>query len=184
MHSRKVPILVPGRIYCYADNRWVTCADDNYGIGYYQFNEACGTGIDPIMEWGHMGILMMPNERLTDIIWQGWSNDAALDGNGVVDVEMSVIQKFPDPVTRYNTGFDNDSEIKTVELFRDRFWSPNDKTQPEFDGNSNDMHLRHFHVKQGVQKNYAISQLCIYFKPSGTRTANDYFRNNLRLNFG
>ena len=47
-----------GRFQAYTNNRWVTSADDNYGVNTQTWNEQAGTGADPLVEWEHVGELL------------------------------------------------------------------------------------------------------------------------------
>lgn len=156
-------IDLSGRWYCYTDNRWICANDDNYGSSYYQFAEPAGTNDDPLIEWEHLGHLIMPGERITSLVFAGQSNNTT-----VTDFELTLSRKVPTPVTRWETGVDADAEFDHTEIFRGKFLDT-------FTGNSNDMHLKVFEVV-GDQPLEHFSMLSTYGRPLGTITATRYYR--------
>lgn len=162
-------ITMTGRVYCYADRRWVTDGDDNYGPTYYQWNESGGVGVDPIVEWEHRGHLVPKGTKLHELKIEGRSNNAE-----VTDLEIMVVVKHPDPISRWETGFDGDGEdaAGTFTVMRELFYGPSGGpavlTNP-----SNDRHMRTFDL--GGYEVPEDANLSIYFKPVGTLTSTRYY---------
>jgi len=152
-----------GRFTCFTDNRWTTDSDDNYGLNQFQFNENCGTGIEPIIEWEHMGILLPENRIIKNLKFAGKSNN-----NQVSDLEIRVVYKYPNPITNWKTGMDNDNEQTIDTLFSGNYL---DATMT---GNMNDFMLKE--IDLGDFETPEIGMLCIYLRPVGTITATRYYR--------
>lgn len=152
-----------GRFYLYTDNRWVTDSDDNYGLSYYQFNENCGTGVDPLIEWEHMGIFIPKGRTIKKLHFTCRANNVQ-----VTDVEIYGLLRHPNPITRWESGMDNDSEDTVIELFRELFV---ENASPALNGNMADRRRRTFVLDTEVPED---SYLSIYIKPVGTLTANRY----------
>jgi hypothetical protein len=162
-----------GRIYCYPDNRWITDSDDNYGRSYYQFAESGGSGVDPIIEWEHQGLLLEAGCTINKLLFSGMSNSAEL-----LDLEIVAVLKKPNPITRWQTGMDNDNEDAHSIIYRNFFWNNTETEQPAFSGNSNDLHLREIDIPAELGLVTEPSMLCLYFKPVGVFLVNRYFRAN------
>lgn len=157
--------LIPcsGRFYCYADLRWVTDSDDNYGPNYYQLNENCGLGVEPLIEWEHMGTYIPAGRRIRKLHFAGKSNNTQ-----VLDLEMRVVIRKPSPITRWETGLDNDGEDVVQTLYTGNF-----KTAA-MTGNSNDFLRRELDL--GDVEVTEDSMVSIYVRPVGVLTATRYFR--------
>lgn len=160
-------ISVTGRMYCYADLRWVTDSDDNYGTAYYQFSESGGTGLDPIVEFEHRGHLVPKGTKLHQLKFEGRSNNALL-----TDVEIMCVVKHPDPITRWETGYDNDGEdaATTFTVLREFFYGPTGS--PVLSGPSNDRHMRTFDL--GGYEVPEDANLSLYMKPVGALVSTRY----------
>ena len=98
-------INISGRFYCYTNNRWVTDSDDNYGSQYYQFNENCGTGLTPLIEWEHKGIIIPAGRKIKALHFAGDSNNSQ-----ITDLELYAVIRKPNPITKWETGMDGDGE--------------------------------------------------------------------------
>lgn len=172
-----------GRMYCFSDDlRWVTNGDDNYGTTYYQWSENGGAGADPIAEWEHKGDLVFPGQKVLGLTMVGDSNSTELE-----DIEVSLIYKRPTLSTAWESGFDNDAEMTTTELYRGFFWNNVDAGQPAFSGNTNDTHGRTFAITSGLQTIPELGFISIYLRPHQptlTLTANRYFRMAYAWNVG
>lgn len=158
-------VLYAGRYLCSADTRWVTSADDLYGFNLQNFQENCGTGLDPIVEWEHMGLFVPAGRTLRKLHLIGRVNNAE-----VTDLEIDIYEKYPNPATRWSSGIDADGEVTTNSIYRDTWMTPT--VGDSHTGDIRDMH------KRTLTLNHAISQDCfvgIYIKPVGTITANRYF---------
>ena len=166
------PIIQTGRYYAYTDLRWVTGDDDNYGPAYYQNNESGGTGTDPIVEWEHIGTLIPDGAKVKRITIRARTNNTTL-----TDGEFVIYKRSPSPVTRWETGFDNDGEDTVIELYRGMWWNNIEAGQPTFTGSTNDRHQRVFVMDDTNDANLFTKddELMIYFKPFGTLSANRYF---------
>lgn len=157
-----------GRFYDYADKRWVTDSDDNFGGNIENMNESGGTGANPLVEWEHMGILIPSGTLIRKLHMIGRTNN-----NDVTDQEFSLILRRPNPITRYQTGFDNDAEIETIEIYRG-LWRDmvEGSTGTPFSGNMNDRHGAIVDINFFLKGN---AELSIYSRPVGTNTATRYF---------
>lgn len=152
-----------GRFYCYTNNRWVTDSDDNYGTNYYQMNENCQTGPDPLIEWEHLGTVLPSGCTIKALHMIGRVNS-----NQVTDMEYFIVKRTPNPITRYGTGFDNDGEMTNTLITRG-FWK---SSIPGYAGNMNDRHGMTLNLDFDVNE---LSQISIYIRPVGTLTGNRYF---------
>jgi len=140
-----------GRIYAYADNRWVTNSDDNYGTNYYQ----------------HQGDIILPGTIIKSLtVITRATDDGVPDGNGITDMSIKAIVKHPDPITRWETGVDSDGEVSVDDIY-------SFKMMDAATGNVNDMHMRTVAIEHEVLQ---ASLLSLYFKPEGARTATDYIQ--------
>lgn len=124
-----------GRIRMDEDGDWMTGADDVYGYNQPSQQESAGRGSTPDIEWEHMGILVPAGRRLGTFFIAGRSNN--LD---VEDIDLYIGVKFPDPVSRWESGIDNDNEVNFQVLYDDRFLLPS--VGDPFTGKMNDLHKR------------------------------------------
>lgn len=152
-----------GRMYCYSNERWVTNSDDRYGPSYYQWNENCGTGNNPTIEWEHMGDLILPGTRVKSLSIAGRVNNQQ-----VSDIEVYGLVRTPNPATRWQTGMDNDSENTVTDLFRGSFRNGGVFTHS---GNTNDLHLQRWEFDVPVTD---FSMLSLYLKPTLNGTSTRY----------
>jgi len=163
---------ISGRFYLYAGNRWVTSGDDNYGTTYFQFNESGGTGNDPVYEWEHRGILVAPGTVLT-----GFDIVGDVNNTQVTDVEYVVVERRPDDVAAWDSGFDNDTEMENIVIDRDFFWDHS--ASPVKTGNINDTHGTFVTLDTPhLFTEYAF--LTIYCRPVGNVTGTRYFNADIR----
>jgi len=139
----------------------VTDSDDNYGPNYYQMNETCGTGVLPDIEWEHMGYLIPKGKYIKDLKFAGKSNNTQ-----VTDLEVYVICRRPDPITRWDTGMDNDLEDVQDVLYSGLF------KEIQHTGNMNDFMLKTIDINYLVPEDSMIS---IYLRPVGGITATRYY---------
>lgn len=165
-------ILQSGRAYCYTDLRWVTGSDDNYGTSYYQFNESGGTGLEPVVEWEHQGQLIPQGRTLRNLYIAGRCNNVEL-----TDVQIYIVMKHPTPITRWQTGYDNDGEDVVTVLYNDLWMTPTGGGTI-FTGATNDARMRSITLDHTVSETGYFS---IYYKPVGALTANRYFLHNWTL---
>lgn len=154
-------IETSGRIYCQTNNRWITDSDDNYGRQYYQWAEQAGTGVNPIAEWEHMGLLMPKGKKLRKLLIMARANNAQ-----VTDFEISIMVRIPTPITRYKTGIDADSEMENIEVFRGNF------VELGMTGNMQDRRLKE--IDLGDYEIPENAQVSMYFKPIGALTGRRY----------
>lgn len=159
-------IPLTGRFYLYTDNRWVTDSDDNYGPSYYQFNESGAVGVTPVMEWEHMGIFVPAGRTIEKFHFTGKTNNSQ-----VTDLEFYCVLRYPDPITRWESGMDNDGEDDHVLLLNSLFMAPVGETA--FTGGTNDSHRRTWTIGQSVDQD---SYLSVYIRPVGVLTATRYMR--------
>jgi len=159
-----------GRVFCYSDNRWIASEDDNYGSSTENYAEPCGTGVDPIVEWEHGGMIMLAGESVENL-----QMIARVNNNEVTDMEIRVIIKYPNSSNSYDAGIDNDAEFTKETIYQGTWW------EPGWTGNMNDRH------KKLIEINHTFAQDCeigIFFKPirsSGTSTR--YFYPTYRWDF-
>lgn len=156
-------IATSGRFYLYTDLRWVTDSDDNYGAAYYQFNESGGTGLDPITEWEHMGFFIPKGKTVKKLHFTCRANNTE-----VTDFEIHAVLRRPDPITRWETGMDNDAEDVDTLLLRDLFVAGSPIT---LGGNMGDRRRRTFDINTEATED---SYLSIYIKPIGVLSATRY----------
>jgi len=159
-----------GRVYCYNDARWVTNADDNYGVNYYQWAESGGTGINPIQEWEHKGDYIRQGTALHELSMFG----RILDANTVADMEILV--SFTDPNGRWDgVGLDGDGEDTHITLYRG-FWKAGGSGTPAFTHPVNDNTRQKFSLGNFIAP--VDGDLRIYFKPVNVtprpNTSTDY----------
>lgn len=149
-------IVASGRFYLQTAKNWVTDSDDNYGPAYYQWAESGGTGANPIAEWEHLGHLIPAGRRIKKFLIAGRVNNTE-----VTDIEIVLLLRRPNPVSRWETGLDNDGEDVETLLYRNMFFSPDDGGVV-FSGNINDVHKREILLDQLVEED---SYLSIYVRP-------------------
>ncbi len=154
-----------GRMQCYTNNRWITDSDDNYGPSRDVWNENCGAGNNPLIEWEHMGHMLLPGTTIRSFTLAGKSNS-----NQVDDIEVIGVTRTPNPVTRWQTGMDNDGEDTVTDLFRGLWRTDGDFT---LTGNTNDFMSQTWSLNNTVND---VSMLSIYMRPIGNITSNRYFR--------
>lgn len=156
------------RFYCYTDRRWVTESDDNYGTSYFQGQESGGAGADPLVEWEHMGTVIPKGKILKKMHLIARANSTQ-----VTDFEISIMMRVPNPITRYESGFDSDTEMTNTEIFRGNF------VQPNFTGFMTDR--RYLEIDLGNYEAAEVSQLSIYIKPIGTLFSTRYIMSNYTI---
>lgn len=159
-----------GRFYGYTDNRWVTESDDNYGVGYYQWNESGTTAAEPVVENEHMGMYMPAGTVLRKLNWMSRSNN-----NTITDFEIRIYHRKPNPVTRWETGIDSDAEMTNTLLYSGN-WS-------DFTVSVNSNDTSRIIIDFGDIEFADAGMLSIYVKPIGTLTATRYLRTNLAWEF-
>lgn len=161
------PSLITGAGRHYIrSNRWYTGADDQYGYAYYQHSEQAGSGAIPTMEWEHMGIFLPAGRRLGNIHIVGRTNSTS-----VTDIRMFMALRYPDSPTRWETGYDNDSEMDYTLVHDDMFANPSVGT-PFSGGNMADTRRRTIALDQPVDQD---SYFSIYMKSSASNTSTRYF---------
>ena len=153
-----------GRVYC-TQNRWVTNSDDLYGPNYNQFNENCGSGNNPNIEWEHMGDLILPGTRVKSLTVAGRTTN-----NSVDDIEVYGLIRKPNPISRWETGMDNDSEDAVTDVFRGLFSNSGEFTHSG--NNSNDMRLQRWEFDVPVTD---YSMLSLYLRPVGNFSGTRHF---------
>ncbi len=165
-----------GRFYLYTDERWVTDSDDNYGFGYYQFAESGGTGVNPIQEWEHQGHMLQKGETLKKFILNARTNTS---GNGVSDIDVILSFRYPDPTTRFQTGYDSDGEVTEVEILRENWFTVGNPATwgPTLTGVINDGHRRIADLDFTAPEDGWLS---IYVQATGDITSQSYFLTTYR----
>ena len=166
-----------GRLYCYTDNRWITPNDDNYTDRYYQWAESAGTGVDPIDEWEHQGIIVPPGTRLTKLHMRVRCNSTE-----VTDFEYVLYKTMPSTVGRWEgIGVDNDAEVVSTEIFRDNFFAPTGGGTA-FTGNMADRHHRTVDLAGIANADFPdLGEWRLYIKPIGSLTATRYLQTSILM---
>jgi len=142
-----------GRFYLYENNRWVTDSDDSYGSNYHQMNENGGTGSIPVAEWEHLGIIVNKGDIIKELKFVCRTNS-----NEVTDIEFYIVNRVPTPITRWETGLDNDSEDVSTPIFQGNF------VIPGMSGNMTDIRRRIMDINFQIPED---SFLSIYLRPVG-----------------
>lgn len=162
-----IPSLISnsGRFYLY-NNTWITNSDDNYGTGYFQFAENAGRNEIPTIEWEHKGDLIPKGRKIKSFKIAGEIN--SLD---VTDLEIYIVLKRPNPLTKWKTGLNNDSDQDIKVLYHDNYYNPSEGeiiTSPV-----NYTSLKEIEINHLVDE---TSYLCIYIKPVGSLSRTRYFK--------
>ena len=150
-----------GRLYLYSDRRWVTDSDDLYGPNYYQMTESGGTGSVPIAEWEHLGTVIPAGRKMHKLHFVCRANNPQ-----VTDLDMRIIMRTPSPITRWETGLDNDAEDAETLLFSGTF------TESGWSGNMQD--LRKKEIDLGDVAVSDTSFVSIYIRGVGNLTGTRY----------
>jgi hypothetical protein len=157
-----------GRIYLYADLRWIAIHDDLYGSNYYQYDENAGTGVGPILEWEHNGVLIPSGYRLKRFFLLGRSNNTQ-----VTNLQVCIKEVKPNPITRYATGINADAEVVDDIIFDGLF------TDMVFNATgqvfSNSFADKHMGIGDVNHDFVDTSELRLYIKPVGALTLTRYF---------
>lgn len=134
---------------------WYTGADDVYG-GYSHPNHSEGADDNavPTVEWEHLGLLIPAGRRLGKFHLTGRTNSSSIS-----ELEIYIGMKEPNPLTRWESGMDNDSELSMVPVYQDLFMNPAVGTP--FTGNINDIHRRTYDLDHTVAND---SLLMIYMR--------------------
>lgn len=166
---------VPGRSYLYTDNRWVTWSHALYGLNYYQWSSSAGTASDPVVSWTGVGMWFPKGTRITGITVTGRGNDTT-----VLEVEQSWSFRFPNVVTDWETGIDNNAENTSEEVYRGLWWNNVDVGQPTFSGAMNAIHQRHYSVDYVTPADGYLDQA---FRHVGVLAATRYFYSSTSIEF-
>ena len=150
-----------GELQFSTDNQWRTSSDKLKGVWDTNHNQGAGTGVDPSVEWESRGVIVPAGRTIKNIIVEGRVNN----GTEVTDIEMYFLLKTPDPITRWDSGYDGDGEHVIEEVYRDNWYTPS--VGATFTGNINDTHARVLSVDHSVTD---LSYLEFYAKPIGTLT--------------
>ena len=157
-----------GRFYLYDDEEWACMSNISYGFNERQWSNGSGYGAAPTPSWQDLGWLVPPNRTVKKLYLMGRVNNAQ-----ATDMYVSLMKVVPNPVTRWGSGFDADSEITSTELHNDTFQNMvTNFTGTTYAGNMQDMHLA------GVDLDHEIteySQLFLYVKPIEELTSNRFF---------
>lgn len=155
-----------GRLQFNTDLRWVTDSDDFYGPQAEVMSEYGGTGTTPVAEWEHLGFFLPSGSKITNLRVMGRANSAE-----VTDMQVYAVIKYPDPITGWDTGVDNDAEDAEDVILNDKFKTTVSGLRT-LTGDMDDL------MKQEWSFNKTIGQdsfLSLYFKPEGTLTAVRYY---------
>lgn len=153
-----------GRAYIKKDD-WVTGADDQYGYGYYQYSEKANDNAVPEVEWEHLGIFIPAGRYLKRLHVTGRCNSSSIP-----DIEICAGVKTPNPLSRWESGIDKDSEVSWTTLHHDDFMYPSAGTQ--FTGNLADMHRRTIDLDHSVSEDCMFS---MYLRSTSNSNSSRYF---------
>ena len=154
-----------GRFYCHTDNRWVTESDDNYGNNHYQFEESGGTGAAPIVEWQHLGAIIPKGKKLKTLRFVCRANNTQ-----VTNIQLYIICRRPNPITRWQSGMDADGEDTVDVLFNGNF------ADTSFSGNMGDLRMKVIDLNNFVVPE--DSMVSIYLRPQGSLSSTRYLFSN------
>lgn len=160
--SSTAPSLITraGRVYLEIDGRWMAGSDDNYGESVTNHSEAAGTGATPIMEWEHNGTVLEAGTVIHSLSITGRCAGGTILTE-VEDMEIYAALKTPNPLTRWETGYDNDGEDTETLLYNDRLWTPNGSATP-WTGPVADKHHKTIDIDHTVAD---TSEIHLYFRP-------------------
>ena len=182
-HKINTPSLINrhNRFYLYnADERWVTSSDDNYGTSWFQANESCGTGVDPLIEWEHQGEYLRKGTVIKNLHVAGRVNAI----NNISAIELYAFFRRPNPATRWTTGMDADAEDVVVDLWRGD-WMSDPRGEGPHTGALNDFHRRKMDIGYICPEDGYFS-ICVKPTKTGTVTTTRYFlsQSSLLLDIG
>lgn len=164
------------RVYCYTDTRWISLSDDNYGQNTENASESAGTGADPIYEWEVQGLPFRKGDKINFMDIRARTNSTE-----ITDMEIYMVYLTPNPITRWETGFDNDSEDSFEVVYRDFWKNPTGGEENEtLSGALNDR------MKRKIDLDYTCpedGEFRIFFKPVGTLTATRYFYPTIGIDY-
>lgn len=163
-------ITYAGRFYLYADNRWVTNSDDNYGVGYFQFQESAGSSTNPTAEWEHFGTFIPSGRTVKKLHLIGRASNVE-----VTDLEIHIILRRPNDIDIWNSGLNSDAEDNDIVLYRDFFFAPAGGGDV-FTNSITHTHKRTIDLDALVDED---SFLSIYVRPVGTLATTYYFMNTM-----
>lgn len=153
------------RVYCHTDNRWISDSDDVRGFNAQDAAENAGTNTNPLAEWEHLGMVIPAGYTIKNLHMALKCNNAE-----VTDVEICALLRHPDPITRWETGLDNDAEDVDTYLYKDLWINPVGG-ETVYTCPLSDLTLRNLPINHDVTQNSILS---LYFKPVGTLTATRY----------
>ena len=165
-----------GRIYGYSDERWISIHDDLYGSNYPLYNENAGTGDEPDKEWEHNGVLIPSGFELKNFFLLGRTNSTQY-----TDLKICIKEVYPNPLSRFATGYDNDSEITSNIIFEGLFTDMiQEATSQPASGNMADKRLGKAVINHVFNQD---SELRMYVKPIGNLTGTKYFAGTWTFEF-
>lgn len=104
-----------GRFKC-DKNKWTTNSDDQFGENFYNFQEDCKKNAEPLYEWEHLGQVIPKGHKLRTLLFA-----AIASNNKAVDLDIRIVVRYPDPITRWETGINADNQQTIVELYNGLF---------------------------------------------------------------
>ena len=104
--------LVGGRYYLYSADRWITDADDNYGVYHLNHAELAGSGDEPTYEWEHMGDYFRAGTQIKSFSLVGRAN-----ATDVKDLEIRLVAKYPTDPEAWKTGFNADTQVSVQTIY-------------------------------------------------------------------
>jgi len=168
--------LVPewGRVTSAEDGRWVSNSNPNYGPGYHNWSENCGTGAEPNVEWENFGTFLPAGMILHKTWMSGRGNDTTNSPN--FDYRMLFIT--PNVDTEWTQeGLNTDSDVGSQTLVADNWLNPTTAiggVDQQFTNGVGRGHIRQFDLDFTVPVDGWIS---FFFRPErATALGTDYFR--------
>ena len=161
------------RHYLYADLRWISMADDNYGVNTENASESAGTGVDPVIEWENQGEHFKAGDVIKNVQIRARANNTQ-----VLDVEIYMVYTYPSG-DQWLSGLNLDSEVTTVDLYRD-MWKTPTLGQPV------SLAAITHRTKRDYELNYTVpadGDFRLFVKPIGTLTATRYMPLGITIDY-
>ncbi len=147
------------------DKRWVSAAQPSYGMNYFAGTENQGTGIDPVKEWENMGFYIPKGSKIHAINLVGRTSSTE-----ITDIELYFYAKYPNPISRWETGMSSEAHRLIADIHRDNFFIPSN-------GNGFTGSITQFRRRR-IEPNFIMPEdgmIVLDLKPQGDITSTRYF---------
>ena len=162
------------RMYLYPDGRWISNADDNYGLNTENASESAGTGVNPLSEWENRGRFLEQGDTLVRYNLSARINDI----KNSPEAEIRLGFRYADD-NRWDTlGIDNDGEMDNDVLYQGLWRAVDPLTdthgQQPFTHPINDIHRRKYQFDYVAPED---GYLVLFVRPLrlAASAGNDYF---------